>query len=323
MITSQRLAKRATCLCAAAFIGFSLLIAATPITRSQDEEPDAAISQQRFETPEMAAQAFVAALATDSVNAFLKIFGTDFADIVLGSDPASSKVVRRRAHAAATERLAISPIADNQVVLLLGQQEWPMPIPLARTKDGWMFDTAAGAEEILTRWIGENELSAIDTLRTFVQAQQAHYAQLREAGQPAEYARYVQSSPGSTDGLWWDEKTVATAGPSPLTNFVSQSREFLEGRQPGDPFKGYYFRVLTGQGDHATGGTKSYFVNGRMTDGFAIIAWPMSYRRSGVMTFLVDQSGRVLQKDLGEETASVVNTIRVYDPDESWQTADR
>ena len=322
MITSQRLAKRATCLCAAAFIGFSLLIAATPISRSQNGEPDAAISQQRFETPEMAAHAFTAALATNSINAILKIFGTDYTEIVLGSDPITGKVLRQRAYVAATERLAISPETDGRVFLLLGQREWPMPIPLARTKGGWVFDTATGAEVILTRWIGENELSAIDTLTAFVQAQEAYRTRLRAAGQPVEYARYVQSSPGSTDGLWWDQKTSATAGPSPLTGFVSQSREFLEGRQPGDPFKGYYFRVLTGRGVHADDGAGSYFVNGRMTEGFALIAWPMSYRRSGVMTFLVDQSGRILQKDLGEDTAALVDTIRVYDPDESWEAAE-
>jgi hypothetical protein len=276
-----------------------------------------------FATPNAAVSALKAALAKDDVDALLDIFGRDHADIVLGADPASGRVARQRAAAAVREKVVLRRDSKARITLVLGRTNWPMPIPLVRHGDRWMFDTSAGEKEILVRRIGENELAAIDALKAFAEAERKYAASRRARGQSFEYAPYVQSTPARTDGLWWDRQTAATAGPSPLADFAARNQEFLQGRRPGDPFKGYYFRVLMGQGAHAPGGAMSYLADGRMTKGFAMIAWPADYESSGIMTFIVGPDGRVLERDLGEETGALVKTLLVYDPDEGWTRAER
>ena len=287
-----------------------------------NQETSAVQGLQHFATPEKAAHAFVAALAKGDEEALLDVLGHDYADDLFGPDLVSDKALIHRAYLRSKEKLVIHRDSEDRVTLLFGKNAWPMPIPLVRDGDSWVFDTAAGAEVILERRIGDGELSAIATMEAFVKAQRDYANRLREAGKPVHYARYVQSTAGKTDGLWWDKAMAKVAGPSPLDEFVEKQKEFLHGRQPGDPFKGYYFRILTGQGPHTKGGAKSYFVNGAMIGGFAMVAWPAEYRDSGVMTFMVNQDGRVMEKDLGEETASLVETLRVYDPDDSWQAAE-
>lgn len=276
-----------------------------------------------FATPEAAASALKAALAKDDVDALLDIFGREHADIVLGADPVSGRVTRQRAATATREKLVLRHDTADRITLVIGRNGWPMPIPLVREGDRWMFDTAAGEEEILARRIGEGELAAIDALKTFAKAERKYAAWRRAEGQSVEYAQYVQSTPAEADGLWWDEQTTAAVGPSPLADFAARNREFLDGRRPGDPFKGYYFRVLKGQGAHAPGGAMSYLADGRMTKGFAMIAWPADYESSGIMTFIIGPDGRPLEKDLGEQTESLVKTLLLYDPDEGWTLAER
>jgi len=271
---------------------------------------------QQFTTPEKAVAAVKAALAKDNVEGLLRIFGPEYADDIIGPDPINARAQRRRAAAAVREGLKLQRVGPDEVNLLLGKNGWPFPIPLVRTSEGWSFDTNAGIEEILARRIGENELSAIAALKEFVRAEKAYAAKRHR------YASYVQSTPGDNDGLWWDDATARRAGPSPLATFVKSQREFLDGRNPGDAFKGYYFRILTGQGPNAPGGPMSYVEDGQMTKGFAMVAWPASYRHTGVMTFQVDRSGRILQKDLGEDTESLAETLRAYDPGEGWSPAE-
>ena len=278
--------------------------------------PSAQAEPEAFSTPEKAAAALKSALAKDDVDALLRIFGSEYAEAIVGPDPVQTRAQRKRAYADVRQGLKLQREDADHITLLIGKNAWPFPIPLVRGSSGWSFDTDSGIEEILARRIGENELSAIATLKTFVAAQNA-YAAKRHL-----YATYVQSSPGQTDGLWWDTATARRAGPSPLAKFVKAHHEFLSGRNSGDPFKGYYFRILTGQGDNAAGGAMSYVENGQMTKGFAMVAWPASYRNTGVMTFLVNHSGRVLQKDLGEDTDSLAETLRVYNPDQSWEPAE-
>lgn len=277
----------------------------------------------RFATPNAAVSALKAALERDDVDALIDIFGREYAEIVLGVDPASGRVTRQRAAAAVREKVVLRRDADGLLTLVLGKNNWPMPIPLVRDGDRWIFDAAAGEEEILARRIGEDELAAIDALKAFVAAERKYAAWRRAKGQRLEYARYVQSTAGDTDGLWWDKETAARAGASPLADFAARNEEFLQGRRPGDAFRGYYFRVLTGQGAQASGGAMSYLAEGRMTKGFAMIAWPADYEGSGIKTFIVGPDGRVLEKDLGEETGSLVKTLILYDPDESWTPAER
>jgi hypothetical protein len=293
------------------------------IAQEQEQPATGAPPRTRFDTPEAAAAALRRALSRNDTQALLDLFGRDHADLVLGTDPAAGRATRRRAARLAAQRLTLRKQPDGDITLVLGKSGWPLPIPLAQQDGGWVFDTNAGAGEILARRIGEDELAAIAALRAFVRAQRDYAARLKAAGRPVHYARYVQSTPGMTDGLWWDAATAtaAKAGPSPLARFAASQRDFLEGRRPGDPFRGYYFRVLTAQGPNAPGGARSYLVNGRMVGGFAMIAWPVVYRSTGVMTFIVDRSGRVLQKDLGEDTAALVQTLAVFDPGEGWVPA--
>jgi hypothetical protein len=262
-------------------------------------------------------------LERDDVEGLIGIFGRDHAEIVLGVDPASGRVTRQRAAAAMREGTTLRADADGRLTLVLGKNGWPMPIPLVPEAGGWVFDAAAGAEEILARRIGEDELAAIDALEAFVKAERRYADWRRAKGQRREYARYVQSTPGDTDGLWWDKETAARMGASPLAAFAQENAAFLEGRRPGDPFRGYYFRILTGQGPHASGGAMSYLAEGRMAKGFAMIAWPADYGASGIKTFIVGRDGRVLEKDLGEETEALVKGLLVYDPDETWSPAEK
>ena len=278
---------------------------------------------QRFATPNVAVSALKDALAKDDVDALIRIFGEEHSQIVLGSDPASGRVTRQKASAALREKLSLRRDGEEEITLLLGKANWPMPVPLVRRDGRWFFDGEAGADEILARRIGENEIAAIEALKTFVAAERAYAARSSAAGQGREYARHIQSTPRQTDGLWWDAETAAVAGPSPLAGFVARNRPFLDGRRPGDPFKGYIFRVLIAQGTHASGGAMSYLEAGRMTKGFAMIAWPADYGTSGIMTFIVGPDGRVLEQDLGEDTASDARLLLSYDPDPTWRAAER
>lgn len=278
---------------------------------------------QQFATPGEAVTALRSALAKDELDSLLRIFGREHAELVLGADPASGRVMRRRAAAAMREKIVLRHDGPTQVTLVLGRDAWAMPIPLVRREGAWSFDGNAGEQEILARRIGENELAAIDALKAFVEAQRRYAAARRARRESPEYARYVQSTAGDSDGLWWDKETAAKAGPSPLDGFAARNAEFLEGRRAGDPFRGYYFRILTGQGANASGGAMSYLEGSRMTKGFAMIAWPSDYRASGVETFMVGPDGRVLEKDFGEDTAALARTLLVYDPDASWRAAER
>ncbi len=271
---------------------------------------------QSFPTPQNAVAAVKSALAKDDADALLKIFGPEHADEIIGPDPINTRTQRKRGYALVREGVKLQYEDADHIELLLGKKAWPFPIPLVHGADGWSFETKAGIEEILARRIGENELSAIATLKELVRAERSY------ATKNHTYATFVQSTKGNTDGLYWDDATARRAGPSPLTKFVKSQREFLEGRSPGDPFKGYYFRIVTGQGVNAPGGAMSYIDDGRMTKGFAIVAWPAGYRQTGVMTFQVDRSGRILQKDLGEDTESLSEALRVYDAGEGWDAAE-
>ena len=278
---------------------------------------------QWFATADGAVSALKAALAADDVDALVRIFGEEYSEIVLGSDPASGRVTRQRAAAALREKLSLRRDGEERITLLLGKTNWPMPVPLVRQDGRWFFDSEAGEDEILARRIGENEIAAIDALKAFVVAERAYAAGRARVGQEREYARHIQSTARQTDGLWWDQETAAIAGPSPLAGFAAKNQPFLEGRRPGDPFRGYFFRVLTAQGTHASGGAMSYLEAGRMTKGFAMIAWPADYGTSGIMTLIVGPDGRVLEQDLGEETSSAVKLLLSYDPDPMWRPAER
>jgi hypothetical protein len=292
------------------------VLLAIPIAVRAEDQPS---KQKSFATPDAAANAFKAAVSKDDTAALFDILGHDHTDLIVGEDPATTREERRYVAGLARQRMNLVKVADNRVVVTFGRTRWPLPIPIVREEGRWRFDTAAGEQEVLARRIGRDELAAIASLNTFVRAQTEFAARRRSKGEPVQYASFVMSTPGQTDGLWWDAETAKKAGPSPLAQFVRAQQEFLADRQPGDPFHGYFFRILTGQGPAAPGGAKSYLENGVMTNGFAMIAWPADHGTTGIMTFIVGPEGKIFEKDLGKETETLVETIAVFDPDSSWK----
>jgi Protein of unknown function (DUF2950) len=203
----------------------------------------------------------------------------------------------------------------DKAVLVIGNEEWPFPIPLVRKDDSWQFDTAAGREEILARRIGRNELNTIEACLAFVDAQQ-EYAE-KGIGGNGVYAQRIVSQPGKKDGLYWP--AASGEDESPLGDLAaSAAAEGYRAGQQRMPYHGYYYRVLTRQGPSALGGAIDYVVRGKMIGGFALVAYPAEYGNSGVMTFVVNHQGVVFQKDLGLSTARVSGAMTTFNPDQSW-----
>lgn len=273
-------------------------------------------AQPHYKTPEDALRALVGAARAKDHAKITSILGPGSDDVVDSGDPVADAAALKRFVTAAAERTRIETADDAHSVAVLGRDDWPFPIPLVKDEQGWRFDTAAGRDEIINRRVGRNELSAIATARAYVEAQR-EYAKI--AGQGA-FAQKVRSTPGQQDGLYWDDGGGKTT--SPLGPLVAEAdAEGYAGAQPGEaprPYHGYYFRILTAQGAGAPGGAKSYVVDGKLTGGFAMVAWPAEYGNSGVQTFVVNQQGIVFQKDLGEKTAEIARAMTAYDPDASW-----
>jgi hypothetical protein len=248
------------------------------------------------------------------------LFGADGQDLVDSSDPATGRRNREVFVAAVTEGWRLVDQKTNQKVLIVGNEGWPFPVPLVSDAKGWRFDTAAGKDEVLARRIGRNELAVITTCQTYVAAQHRYALQGRDGKPAGLYAKSFRSDPGQHNGLYWPE----THGQphSPLGDLVAQAEQqgnpLATAQDPPAPFHGYYFKILTAQGAAAHGGKKDYVVDGELSGGFALVAWPAEYDATGVMTFLVNQDGIVHQKDLGERTATAARAITLYNPDASW-----
>jgi hypothetical protein len=274
----------------------------------------------RYPTPDAAVQALLDAAANPEAGALTKVLGPDVAEIASG-DPVADANAIEDFLAAAEEAISIEEDEDDAdlVLLTLGGDEWPFPIPLVRDGQGWYFDTATGKEEIFNRRIGRNEISTIETMRAYVEAQDEYAAEDRNGDGVKEYARRLMSSEGTRDGLYWPTK--GDEPESPMGPLVADA--VAEGYKPGQgggasPYHGYLFRALTAQGTSAPGGARDYLVDGRLTGGFAVLAYPVEYGNSGVMSFLVNQSGIVYEHDLGPDTAQAAAAITVYDPGEGW-----
>ena len=270
-----------------------------------------------FKTPEAAVDAFVAALQKDDIEALNRIFGPGAGDLLSSGDPVQDNADRERFLAAYLQKHSITDEGDGTKTVVVGESDWPLPIPLV-SKDGqWYFDGQAGADEMVYRRVGANELGAISVSEGFVAAQNEYAAEGRDGDPPGVYALKLVSDEGLHNGLYWP--TAEGEPPSPAGAFVAEAA--AEGYRRGEtrtPYHGYYYRMLYRQGPNANGGAKEYFVDGVLTGGFALLAWPADYGSSGVMTFIVNQDGVVFQKDLGEDTATVVETIEAFDPDSSW-----
>jgi hypothetical protein len=251
------------------------------------------------------------------------LFGPDGQELVSTSDAATGRRNREVFVAAMAEGHSLVDKAPDRKELVLGNEAWPFPAPLVKTAAGWSWDAAAGREEVLNRRIGRNELAVIRVAHEYVAAQRA-YAAAGHDGKPAgRFARRFGSQAGKQDGLYWPSRRGEPR--SPLGVLVAKATEAGYHKAPGEgpsPLHGYFFRILEGQGKSAKGGAAEYVVGGEMTGGFALLAWPVHYDASGVMTFVVNQDGVVHQKDLGPQTATLAPAITRYDPDPTWVPAE-
>jgi hypothetical protein len=267
--------------------------------------------QRIFETPEAAAQALVEALDQDDVEAILGIFGREYENEIVTPEWGAEREIRARIASAVQETLEFVEVDDGVVEIVVGAEEWPFPIQLARYEDAWIFDTEEGIEAIIDRRVGRNELATIALARAYVDAQIEYARADRNGDQVLEYAQRLASSPGQRDGLYWE------AGPdeeeSPFGPRVESAEHYLDSLEPGDPLRGYYLQILTKQGENPRGGRHDYVIDGKMITGFGLVAYPANYRNSGIMTFVVSHRGEVYQKDLGEFSG-----MDAYDPDDSW-----
>jgi hypothetical protein len=273
-----------------------------------------------FATPEEATRALIDTVRANDLNGLLALFGPQSQELVDTSDQATGRRNREVFVAAVEEGFRLADKGPDRKELVLGNEEWPFPVPLVRGAAGWSFDAASGREEILNRRIGRNELAVIRIVQQYVAAQRAYAMTAHDGKRAGLFARRIGSDPGRQNGLYW----AASRGEprSPLGVLTAQAAEEAYRRRDGEgpsPFHGYYFRILESQGKAAKGGAADYVVNGEMSGGFALVAWPVHYGASGVMTFIVNQDGVAYEKDLGKATPTAVKAITRYDPDQTWR----
>ena len=283
----------------------------------------AADTGQTFPTPEAAVAALTAAASAKDKDALRGIFGPAAADIE-NPDQAQSAAELEHFAAALNATNQLVHESDTRCVLEVGVKSWPFPIPLVKAQDGgWYFDTAAGKEEILDRRIGRNELATLPSVRAYVAAQREYASRDHTGNEVLQYAQKIISSPGLKDGLYWPADLDGELSPLGPQAADAAEADFGKTRQDAGgapvPFHGYYFKILTRQGKHAPGGKYNYVINGNMIGGFALVAWPAEYGNTGIMTFIVNQQGRVRQKDLGIKTGKLAPAMNQYDPDSTWQ----
>jgi hypothetical protein len=306
-------------------LAMAVLIAMAPaIDAAQPSPATRTVVQQGYATPEDAARALAEAVRAQDRQAVLAVVGPASRSWLASGDPVADRADWQRFLAAYDRKHAISPLSDGRAVLLAGDDDWPFPAPLVRKGERWFFDAAAGRQEILNRRIGRNELDTIQTLLAVVDAQREYAANDLDGNGSNDYARRFVSSEGTRDGLFWPVE--ADQPPSPLGSmFVAAAREGYDRKAGGDqpqPYHGYRYRMLTGQGRDAPGGAYDYLLDERMIGGFAVVAYPAKYGVSGVMTFIVNHDGRVFQKNLGKNTEAAVARLRTFNPDASWKAVE-
>ena len=271
-----------------------------------------------FASPEDAARALIDTVKANDLGALVAFFGASGQDLVDTSDVATGRRNRQVFLAAVAEGWRIADLGPGRKELVIGNEGWQFPVPLKKGAAGWSFDAAAGREEILNRRIGRNELAVIRVLHDYVAAQRAYAAASHDGKAAGRYARRFASERGQQNGLYWPSRRGEPR--SPLGVLVAQASDqgYKRHGEGPSPFHGYYFRILEAQGKAAKGGAAEYVVKGEMTGGFALVAWPVHYDATGVMTFLVNQDGVAYERDLGKATPETVKGITRYDPDRTW-----
>jgi hypothetical protein len=277
--------------------------------------------QKTFDTAQQAADAMILAIKSDDVAALLEIFGPAGKDFVSTGDDVQDKNSRATFATMAKEKTQVEsdPHNSNHAILSVGNEEWPLPVPIVKQSGKWHFDTKAGRTEILDRRIGGNELDAINICRGYAEAQKEYASEIHDDSGVNQYAQRIISTPGKHDGLAWRNADGSAGGPVGET--IAKAIEEGYTNKSG-PYHGYYFKTLKGQGPAAPLGQLDYVVNGVMIGGFALVAWPAEYRVTGVQTFIVSYDGVVYQKDLGPDTPKIASAMDRYNPDKSWHRTD-
>lgn len=278
------------------------------------------LNQQVFHSPEEASAALFAAVQQTDNRALLEILGPAGKDLTSSGDPAEDRRERDRFVAKYKQMHRVTKEHSGVMILYVGAENWPLPIPLVEKNNVWYFDTDMGKGEILARRVGRNELATINVCYQLVEAQRQHYATANN-GEHRYALKFTGDNDGS-DGLFSSENGEQSASPLDTLIASAGAENGTTASHDPVPFNGYYFRILTAQGNNAGGGAKSYLVNGKMVGGFAFVAYPAVYRSSGLMSFIVNQNGVVYQKDLGPDTEKIANAITEYDPDSTWERAD-
>ena len=302
-----------------------LLIVLTFVVPSATHAGTAENTGKKFASPEEAVAALRSATASADSNALRVVLGPA-AEELQNPDRIQAMTELKNFSSALAETNHLDRVSDAFVILELGYDLWPFPVPIVKKDGGWFFDTAVGKDELLNRRIGKNELSTLPVMRAYVDAQREYASADRDDSEVLKYAQRLVSSPGKHDGLYWPPESDEDESPlGPLVAFAQVEGYSPELREEDEaergPYHGYYFKILTRQGKHASGGKYNYVINGNMIGGFAMVAWPAAYGDSGIMSFIVNQRGRVYQKDLGPNTSKMARKMSEYDPDPSWKVS--
>jgi hypothetical protein len=315
---------RAKILASVLGVAASCILVAPLRAEPQAQASTAAAAQptaKTFSTPKQAADAMVLAVKNDDVTTLLEIFGPDGKDFIVTGDDVQDKNSRASFTAMVQEKMHVdvAPSNPNRAILYIGTEDWPTPVPIVKQGTKWHFDSKAGRAEILDRIIGRNELDAILLCRGYAEAQEDYASEIHDNSGVNQYAQKIISTPGKQDGLAWKNADGTEGGP--IGEEVAKAIE--EGyTNKEEPYHGYYYKTLKGQGPAAPLGQLDYMVNGVMIGGFALVAWPAEYRVTGVQTFIISYNGVVYQKDLGPDTAKIASTMERYNPDKTWHPTD-
>ena len=296
--------------------------AAMPMAPAAQPRPASQSTQRSFATPQAAVDALVATVRASDTASIGRILGAGSDRLIHSGDPVADRRGRERFVAAYEKRSRIEPEGDDRATLLIGEKDWPFPFPLVKRGERWRFDTQAGAQAVIDRRIGRNELAAIQVCLAYVDAQREYAATAGNGDGLHRYATQLVSSPGKKDGLYWPTPEGQPASPlGPLAAKAKKEGYGKSGSGANEPYHGYLYRILTAQGPDAPGGVYAYVVKGRMIGGFGLVAYPARWGASGVMTFIVNHDGVVYQKNLGPRSSAIAGRMTTFDPDPSWTQA--
>ena len=299
--------------------GLVIIFAVTLISFGSYQRADA--QQKTFKTPEEAVKILMEAVKANDTKALQAIFGPEGKEIGSSPDKVQDKAEKDRFLKDYEEMNKLVKETDSKMTRVVGEEEWPFPIPIVKVGESWRFDTLAGKEELINRRVGRNELNTIQVCLAYVDAQREYARMDPDNDNLREYAQKFGSTKGKKDGLYWEAKEGEEQ--SPLGPLAAEAvKEGYTGRKPGEKpktYHGYYYRILKAQGKNAAGGAYDYVINGNMIGGFALVAYPAEYGASGIMTFIVNHDGVVHQKDLGRETGKIAKAMTKYDPDNTWK----